>query len=144
MGAETSFWYLYADPVGTNGKTLDGNTLTSADIVFNIKAPTCYHLDPQLTGQGCNHFPSLVLHEMGHTFALDHPNEFPERNFDSDSDPTNAIPIHCQMPTRGLRPSSRIDQQSVMISSLGQAQPVLSGLTPDDLSSLQFLYPICD
>ncbi|MBI3998559.1 MAG: hypothetical protein HY355_05955 [Armatimonadetes bacterium] len=143
FAAYTGFWYVFAQPRGTNGRLLPGGTLTSADIVFNTTAPTCYHLDPTLAGRGCNHFESLLLHEIGHALVLDHPNEFPHRNFDSDNDPTNVIPIDCQDPARGLRPSSNLDARAVMNSSRGRPEPVHAGLTNDDLGGRNFLYPIC-
>ena len=143
FGAYTSFWYLFADPIGTNGRILPGRTLTSADIVFNADAPICYHIDPALTGRDCNHFESLVLHEIGHALGLDHPNEFPYRNFDTDDDPTNPIPIDCEDPTKGLKLSPNIDPKAVMNSSLGQPEPVHVELTNDDLGGRDFLYPLC-
>ncbi len=141
LGAYTSFWYLYMDPIGTNGRLLPGNTLTSADIVLNTTV--CYYLSPELEGRGCNHFESLVLHEIGHALALGHPNEFPQRNFDSDDDPTNEIPIDCQDPLKGLKLSPKIDPNAVMNSSRGRPQPVRLELTDDDLGGRNFLYPIC-
>ena len=139
--AWTQFWYLYADPIGTNGRVLTGNTLTSVDLVFNTAA--CYHLDAALTGRGCNHFGSLLLHEIGHALSLDHPNESGGRNFDSDGDPTNSIPIDCESPTQGLKLSSSVDTQAVMNSSQGMPQPVRTELSADDLGGRNFLYPIC-
>jgi hypothetical protein len=141
-GAYTSWFYLYTDPMGTNGRILPGNTLTSADIVFNTQA--CYYLDPALSGSGCNHFESLVLHELGHTFALDHPNEFQDRNFDNDDDPTNPIVVsNCMKPWEGFHLSPHFHPQAVMNSSLGKPEPVRSGLSPDDVGALNFLYPTC-
>jgi len=141
FGSYTAFWYVFRAPMGTNGRVLPGNTLTSADIVLSTE--TCYNLDPALAGRGCNHFESLVLHEIGHALALDHPNEFRHRNFDSDGDPTNEIPIDCQDPTRGLRLSPNIDPNAVMNSSLGRPEPIHPALTNDDLGGRNFLYPIC-
>lgn len=140
FGVYTSFWYLFADPIGTNGEVLPGNTLTSADIVFNAEE-ACYHLAPELTGRGCHHFESLVLHAAGHALALDHPNEFPYRNYDTDDDPTNEIPIDCEDPTKGLKLSPNIDPKAVMNKSL--PEPVHPALTNDDLGGRNFLYPIC-
>ncbi len=141
LGAHTEFWFLFADPIGTNGKVLPGNTLTSADIIVNTNV--CFHLDPALAGRGCNHFESLILHEIGHAIALDHPNEFPQRNFDTDNNPTNEISIDCKEPTKGLRLSSNIEQKAVMEGSLGKPEPVRPGLTQDDLGGRNFLYPTC-
>lgn len=143
LGAWTNLWFLFADPVGTNGKVLSGNTLTSADIIFNTAGRTCFHLDPALTGRGCNHFESLLMHEIGHALALDHPNEFAHRNFDTDDDFTNAITIDCEDPTKGLRLSPNIDPKAMMNSSLGEPEHVHPELTNDDLGGRNFLYPIC-
>ncbi len=141
LGAWTSFWYLFTPPVGTNGRPLPGGTVTSADIVFN--ASTCYHLDPGLAGRGCNHFESLLLHEIGHALDLHHPSENVSRNFDSDADPYNLIPIDCLVPTRGLRLSPHIDPRAVMNRGVGEPMPVVFVLTNDDLGGRDFHYPIC-
>ena len=141
FGVWTQFWYLFADPIGTSGRVYPGNTITSVDMVFN--PGVCYHLDPALSGLGCNHFASLLLHETGHALGLDHPDEFSNRNFETDHDPTNPIPVDCQSPTQGLVLSPNISPQAVMISSRGLPQPVRLELTQDDLGGRNFLYPIC-
>lgn len=141
LSASTQFWYLFADPIGTNGEVQSGNTLTSVDMVFN--SASCYHFDPALTGRGCNHFGSLLLHEIGHALSLDHPNDYRGRNFDSDRDPTNPMPIDCESPTKGLKLSPSIDTQSVMTSFPGKPRPVQTELSADDLGGRNFLYPIC-
>jgi len=48
----------------------------------------------------------------------------PERNFDTDDDPTNPMEIDCQEPTRNLSLSSNIDPLAVMNSARGQPDPV--------------------
>ncbi len=140
-GAWTSFWFVRVRPIGTNGYRLSGNTLTSVDIVVNATA--CFHLDPSLGGGRCNHLESLVLHETGHALALDHPNQFPERNFDTDGDAANPVELDCQEPTRNLMLSPNIDPLAVMNSSRGQPEPVHPQLTHDDLAGRDFLYPVC-
>ena len=139
FGAYTTWWYLYQQPMGTNGLRLPGSTLTSADIVVNVEA--CFHLDPSLTGRGCNHFESLILHELGHALGLTHPNEYPQRNFDTDDNPFNVMVINCRNPMKGFKLSPHYDPNAVMNSSMGQPEPVLAGLTNDDLGALHFLYP---
>jgi hypothetical protein len=141
-GALTSFYYSGSNPVGTNGLLLTGKTITSADIVFNVEA--CYHLNPRWRGRGCNHFESLMLHEIGHALALDHPNEFPQRNFVKYQNSINDISNnYCGSPIKDFQLSPNIDLRSVMNSSLGEPQPVSNGLTNDDLTGLKFLYPLC-
>jgi hypothetical protein len=134
-GAYTHWWYLYDDPIGTNGKVLPGNTFTSADIIFNTSA--CFRLNLDL--RRCIHFETLLMHEIGHALGLAHPNEYPHLNFDTDDDPTNEIPIDCEDPTKGLKLSPNIDPNAVMNNPIpGQPQ-----LTNDDIGGRNFLYPIC-
>lgn len=141
LGAWTTLYALFVAPTGTTGRPLRGATITSVDIVFNLRS--CYHLDPSLAGNGCNHFESLALHEVGHALDLHHPGQHRDRNFDSDTNPLNPIPIDCQDPTRGLRPSPFIDERAVMNRGLGEAMPVIFALTNDDLGGRNFHYPIC-
>ncbi len=141
LGGVTGTWSVGMNPVGTNGRTLPGSTIVSADIVLNARS--CLHLDPSLAARRCNHFESLVLHEIGHALDLHHPSENPQRNFDSDTDPLNLIPIDCQNPARGLAPSPHIDPRAVMNRGLGEPMPVLFALSNDDLGGRNFHYPIC-
>lgn len=141
FGAQTQFYYVQADPVGTGGRPLPGNTLTSADIVLN---PTkCFYLDPVLERSTCNHFETLVLHEIGVSLGLGQPDADARRNWDNDVHPENPVVIDCKEPTQGLRPSRRFDPNAVMISSKGLAQRSLPGLANDDIGGRDFLYPPC-
>ncbi|MGH2452266.1 MAG: hypothetical protein ACRDF5_00660 [bacterium] len=141
LGAWTSLYSVFAAPLGTNGRLLPGGTITSADIIFNTRS--CYYLDPGLSGSSCNHFESLALHEIGHTLDLHHPGQHRARNFDSDANPLNPIPIDCQDPSRGLRLSPFIDERAVMNRGLGEPMPVVFVLSHDDLGGRNFHYPIC-
>lgn len=144
----TSFWYLYADPIGTNGKRLPGNTLTSVDIFFNTDVKYFFNPDdPKVhqareAGQIVNHFESLLLHEIAHALALDHPDEFPYKNFDTDDDPFNKMAIDCEDPLQGLKLSPNIDPNAVATSK-GSGTTVRLKLTNDDLGGRDFLYPLC-
>lgn len=141
FGAWTQFWYVFTDPLGTNGRTLPGNSLTSADIVINSQA--CFYLDPAMAVDGCNDFGFLLLHETGHVFGLDHSNRRGNRHFDNDFDPFNPMLIDCDSPDKGLELSPFVDPLSVMNLDRwepGQAQMELSA---DELGALRFLYPIC-
>jgi hypothetical protein len=140
FAAYSTTWYRFEDPVATNGQTLKGSTTTSVDVVF--KSTACFYAANGLSS-GCNHFESLVLHEIGHALSLDHPNEFPRRNFDTDDDPANRTEIACADPGQGLRLSPNIDTQAVMNSSMGRALQVRLELTPDDIAGRDFFYPIC-
>lgn len=139
--AYTSSITLNKKPIGTNSRSLDGGTIMSADIVFNLNE--CYYLNTGSARQNCNHFPTVLLHEIGHALGLDHPDEYPLHNFDSDNDPKNEIVINCQNPIDGLKPSQNIDRQTVMNSRLEEAAPIHWELSLDDIGGRNFLYPIC-
>jgi hypothetical protein len=138
-GAWAEFWYLFTDPVSTNGRVISGNTMTSADVVFNRDA--CYFMNPDSSRRGCNHFSSILLHEIGHALGLDHPNEYRGRNFRLKSADTL---IDCRSPESAFVLSNRIDRRAVMNTSRGRSQPVRTELTDDDLDGRDFLYPACE
>ncbi len=141
FGAYTSFWYTNQRPIGLQGQPVSGKTMTSADIIFNNRS--CYFFNAQQPISGCNHFESLLIHEVGHALALDHPNEFPQRNFDTDNTPGNPIPIDCQQPTQNLKLVSQIDVAAIMNSHLGEAAGPQPQLSLDDIGGRNFLYPLC-
>ena len=141
FGAWTQFWYLYADPMGTNGRILPGNSLTSADIVINTQA--CFYLDPAMAVDGCNDFGFLLLHETGHVFGLDHSNGVDNGYFDSDYDPLNPILIDCESPEKGLVLSPFINPESVMNLDRWEQGQARMELSTDELGALRFLYPVC-
>lgn len=143
-----TFYRRNVSPIGTNGKELPGHTITSADIVFK-PGSECYYIDPALEGRrlplgpgislSCSHFLTITMHEIGHALGLDHPHQHPDRNFDTDDDPTNPIPIDCEDPTKGLKRSRNVNTQAVM----SYGPPEVRALTNDDIGGRNFLYPIC-
>jgi|GEM_PF-2553658 len=140
-GAYTTFWFLNKQPIGTNHRRLSGKTLTSADIVFNANA--CYVFSANRAQAGCNHFESLAIHEIGHALALDHPDEFPHRNFQPALQTTKTAIATCQNPSQGYQHSPGTDPAAVMNSELLLESPVQLTLSADDLNGRNFLYPIC-
>ncbi|MBI1730543.1 matrixin family metalloprotease [Candidatus Acetothermia bacterium] len=134
-------------PMGTNGQQLPGRTISSADIYVNTDA--MYFMNPndpavqqlQSQGQPLNHLESLIFHEISHAIGLDHPDEFSNRNFDTDTDPNDAMNINCQDPLQGLQLSPSIAVNAIATSG-GSGSYRLS-LTPDDLGGRAFLYPSC-
>lgn len=141
VGGWTKIWYLFADPQGTNGRLLPGNTITSADIVINSQAS--FYSDPERAVSGSNDFTALLLHEIGHTFGIGHSNPEGDGNFDSDYDPSNPMPIDCESPQKGLGLSPIADLQSVMNPDLQEHRNHSTSLSEDESAALRFLYPVC-
>lgn len=140
-GAWTQFWYLFSDPMGTNGSILSGNSMTSADIVINSEA--CYYLDQAMAEDSCNNFGYLLLHETGHVFGLDHSNRTDIGYFDNDYDPSNPMLVDCESPHSGLVLSPFVNPDSVMNVDQWKQGPVRMDLSADELGALRFLYPVC-
>ncbi len=128
----------------SNGRQAPGvATIESADIRFN--AARCYYIDPAGGRADCLHFPSVALHEIGHALAIAHPEEAPQFNLDTDSEPGNAMAIDCEDPARGLRVSPRYDGAAVAIGRDVQGPGRwLRGLTFDDQAARDALYPHCE
>ena len=140
-GAWTQFWYLFADPMGTNGQILPGNSLTAADIVMNSEA--CFYLDRAMAVDGCNDFGFLLLHEIGHVFGLGHSSDAGNGYFDTDFDPLNPMLIDCESPHEGLVLSTFINPNSVMNLDRWEQVQTRMELSTDEIGALRFLYPFC-
>lgn len=140
-GAWTQFWYLFADPIATNGLVLPGNSLTSADIVINSEA--CFYLDPAMAAGACNNFSFLLLHETGHVFGLGHSNNEDNGYFDSDFDPLNSMLVDCETLHKGLALSSFVNPDSVMNLDQWVQRQAKVELSADEIGAIRFLYPVC-
>ncbi|PZD72422.1 hypothetical protein C1752_03630 [Acaryochloris thomasi RCC1774] len=141
VGGYTSYWSVNKPPRLTNGQKAEGgSTINSADIILN--AETCFFFNAQQPIPECNHFQSLVLHEVGHALGLGHPDELPERNLDTDRSPATEIAINCEQPAQGLQASPALEPNAAMNGYAGRPAPLLK-LTEDDRGGLRFLYPPC-
>ena len=127
----------------TNGQAARAaGRIESADVRFN--ASLCFYIDPAFARPECVHFPSLVLHEVGHALGIGHPEEQIAQNLDSDEIPSNEIEIDCTDPRLGLHPSRRYDGAAVMIGRDVQGPGRWRrGLSWDDVAARDALYPHC-
>lgn len=141
--AYASYYVDFAkEPLSTNGVTLVASArLTSSDIIF--ATDRCFYIDDPEPEEGCIHFGSLVMHEMMHIIALDHVQEFPAYNFDTDDDPENEMVIDCREPMKGLKLSPNVPSRTVSNHFVTGDENWRAGLAPDDRAGLAFLYPVC-
>lgn len=141
--AYTSFYVDFEkEPLSTNGTTLVASArTTSVDITF--ATDQCFYIDDPEPEEGCIHFGSMVMHELMHAMGLDHPQEFPGVNFDTDDDPENKMVIDCRDPMSGLRLSGKVTPHTVTNHFTTGDENWRTGLTPDDRAGIAFLYPVC-
>lgn len=144
IGAMTVYYFdVDAHPTLTNGLAapLAAGTLQAADIRLSTAA--CYYIDEAFRRFGCAHLPSIMMHEVGHVLGIDHPDERPDRNIDSDDNPGNPMPIQCRAPRTGLQASSRIEAGATAIAQVWGTNAWRRGLTNDDIAARDALYPHC-
>ena len=136
-------WSVEDDPIGTSGHLLPGNSIISSYVVFDTDA--CYFFDPALlstVGNECSHFSTVMLHEIGHTLGLGHPNQFPKRNFVRRSIGADGLDRRCDRdPAQNYKLQPGAAPDALMNSASPRVQVALA---PDDLEGLRFLYPICN
>jgi hypothetical protein len=88
-------------------------------------------------------YVNLLIHEIGHTLGLGHPNENPQYNFDDDGDPFSVFEPDPFAPWEGLSLSENVDPNAIMRGGipLDFSSFVATELYADDRSGLNLLYP---
>lgn len=106
-------WIFLADRQLTNGTVLSGNAIQGADIYLAIDrlaaAAPAFTREQQLRA-----LQRLLTHELGHAIGLGHPQDAPAVNFDTDSDPQNAMLTDPADPLGDLILSANFDTLAVM------------------------------
>lgn len=131
-----------ADRLLTNGVVSAGPAITGADIFIN--ETILAGVAPALTrDQQLAALQRLLMHEIGHALGFHHPNEFPESNYDTDSDPLNVMLIDPDDPTAGLALSPNINPNSVVSNRPASFEALLfTSLQNDERGGRDVLYPL--
>ncbi len=125
----------------TNGEILPGDAIVGADLIIAadliLRATAPLSPDQQLAVM-----KRLLMHEIGHVFGLDHPNEFPKANLlgvPAGSDDRGAVPASS---LTGFRQSSNVNIDAIMSTAPTFPGALLDALQPDDIAGRNALYPI--
>jgi hypothetical protein len=146
--ANVSFGYD-ANRELTNGQMVPGWTIDLAyvDIASDRVQFTPGFLTTGIRFQG-RLITRLLMHEIGHTLGLGHPNFELAFNYDTDFDPTNAMVIDPAAPFADLVFSDNRFMGAIMANSpCGEGNPICAALvqttlTFDDAGGRDALYPV--
>jgi hypothetical protein len=133
----------------TNGQSFAGFNITGADVYLNIDA--VLPLKTGIIAIDSAAIQRLLMHEIGHTLGLGHPNNnnpfTVAANLDTDNDPLNPMVFDPVDPFADLMVSAFPHNEAVMSNRPCGEPPVLpcaALLLPpqnDDLAGLKALYP---
>jgi len=145
--------FFASDRPLTNGQSTAGYAIDGADVYVNVDNVAALAVLLGLTQeQQLSALQRLVMHEVGHALGLGHPNSDnpsgANRNFDTDGDPLNPMPIDPVDPFSGLQLSLNTDGGAILSNRpcgepLTGACPALffDALRNDDLGGRDVLYP---
>lgn len=141
FGVTFMFWGFSPARLLTNGAVLAGQEIYGADILIAVDRLAA--LAPSFTReQQLRLFQRLLMHEIGHAVGLHHPPSGPAINFDSDTDPDNAILVDPAAPLAGLALSPNLDTLAVMNQLPSDPNALFyTTLRNDDRGGRDVLYP---
>ena len=134
-------WSFLPNRTLTNGAVLAGNTIYGADIL--IASDRLAAVAPAFTrDQQLRLFQRLLMHELGHAIGLHHPHDGPTVNFDTDTDPNNAMLIDPANPLATTMLSPNLDTLAVLNQVPSDINALFyTSLRNDDRGGRDVLYP---
>jgi hypothetical protein len=134
-------WSFLPGRVLTNGSVLAGNTIYGADIL--IARDRLALIAPAFTReQQLRAFQRLLMHEIGHAIGLHHPHDGPLVNFDTDTNPGNAMLVDPADPLSAMMLSPNLDTLAVMNQIPSDLDGLFfTSLRNDDRGGRDVLYP---
>jgi len=141
FGLAQMVWTSRPERLLTNGTTLAGKVIHGADIL--IATDRLAAVAPSFArAEQLRIFQRLMMHELGHALGFAHPHDGPTVNFDTDTDPNNAILVDAADPlaTVGLSPNR--DTLAVMNQIPSDLDALFNtSLRNDDRGGRDVLYP---
>jgi hypothetical protein len=141
FGLTMMFWGFLANRTLTNGTVLAGNTIYGADILIATDRLAAFA--PAFTReQQLRLFQRLLMHEIGHAIGLHHPHDGPGVNFDTDTDPSNAMLVDAADPLATTMLSPNLDTLAIMNREPSDLSALFyTSLRNDDRGGRDILYP---
>lgn len=135
---------FFADRPFTNGTSAAGYGITGADIYFNVD----FFQFLAVLGDGrLDVLTRITIHEFGHALGFGHPNEV--TNYDTNSDPLDAMVIDPSDPFAGVVVSPFFDPETIMSNEPCGPNPTeacsavfFTSLGNDELGGRDVLYPV--
>ncbi len=134
-------WTSRPDRLLTNGATLAGKVIHGADIL--IATDRLAAAAPAFTRElGLRLLQRLLMHELGHAVGLGHPHDGPNVNFDTDTDPNNAMLVDAADPLATVAISPNLDTLAVLNQAPSDFDALFNlSLRNDDRGGRDVLYP---